>query len=400
MLPPVLEIYVVWHRDDEGSVVADALIDRFHGNTFSGLIGGAVEVFVRSEPWSPADAAPRALPFMGALPYGLQEAELTVVVPILGLGLAEAVESPGPWHNYVTAIAAQRAARPERVFVVPVALPHAPTGSPFAEIQTVRFDPDGETDDLCRDISQAIAQFVAQDDSAIKIFVSHTKHATAGDEAILDDLIERVRGTIRNTHLDEFFDASDLQPGRDWAPDLIANAASSALLAVRTDLYATRGWCQREMLTAKRAGMPVVVLDAVRHSEDRGSFLMDHVPRIPGRRADADMDRAIIQALGQLVDECLKRALWRRQRELAERDAIGPVGWWAAHAPEPATLIEWLRGVDPGDGEQLLVLHPDPPLGRDERDVLLEIAALRGLGERVEILTPRGLAIRGGRAER
>ena len=50
MVPPILEIFVVWHPEDrEGEAVADQFVEHFHGTTFSGLIGGAVEIYVRSE---------------------------------------------------------------------------------------------------------------------------------------------------------------------------------------------------------------------------------------------------------------------------------------------------------------------------------------------------------------
>lgn len=50
MLPPVLELHVIWHPDDDKKArpVAEAVIDHYHGDLFSGLIGGAVEVCVRS----------------------------------------------------------------------------------------------------------------------------------------------------------------------------------------------------------------------------------------------------------------------------------------------------------------------------------------------------------------
>jgi hypothetical protein len=64
---------------------------------------------------------------------------------------------------------------------------------------------------------------------------------------------------------------------------------------------------------------------------------------------------------------------------------------------EPVTLVAWLNeeasALTPDD--QVVVLHPDPPLGRDELQTLDELARLCGLGDRREILTPRGLAIRG-----
>src|SRR3954468_16236412 len=106
VLPPLLEVYVVWHPDDAGGPVAEALIDHFHGTAFSGLVGGAVEVFVRSQGWLGRDDAPRPLPFAEPLPAAIAEAQLTVVVPLLGLGMAQAVQDGGAWRSYVEAIAA------------------------------------------------------------------------------------------------------------------------------------------------------------------------------------------------------------------------------------------------------------------------------------------------------
>jgi len=49
MLPPVLEIYVVWHGGDKPAAqIAREIVEHFHGTIFSGLIGGAIEVYVRN----------------------------------------------------------------------------------------------------------------------------------------------------------------------------------------------------------------------------------------------------------------------------------------------------------------------------------------------------------------
>jgi hypothetical protein len=401
MLPPLLEVYVIWHPDDDGAQVADALIDHFHGTAFSGLVGGAIEVFVRSEGWQTAADAPRPLPFTTPLPNAMPEAELTVVVPVLGLHMAEAVETGGSWKTYVDEVVEGHERRRERVAVLPVRLPNAPAGgalgNTIGQLQAIYFAPAEDASGLCRDVAQAVAQFAARSTDPLRVFISHTKRAGDNDTDVPATLVRRVREVILDTRLREFFDASDLQPGHDWAKELEANAATSALLAIRTDLYATREWCQKEVLTAKRAGMPVVIVDALAHGEDRGSFLMDHVPRVPCRESDRDDGRGILRALGQLIDECLKRALWARQKELAEREHVGPVDWWAPHAPEPVTLVAWLgqSGAGQADTDAILVLHPDPPLGPDELGALEDLAALSGVGDRLEILTPRGLAIRG-----
>lgn len=395
MLPPLLEIYVVWHPDDHaGEQVAGQLIDHFHGTAFSGLIGGAIEVFVRSEGWGPPDEAPRPLPYVEPLPYGLLEAELTVVVPVIGRRLAHAVENDGPWRDYIHRLRAGADARPDRVRVLPVQLTNARSDGTLddvlGDLQRI-----ADADGLCRDLAQAITQFAQRDASRLTVFLSHTKRAGDRNDAPLE-IVRRVRELILDTRLAEFFDARDLQPGSDWSTELVSSSATSALLAIRTDLYATRAWCQREVLTAKRAGMPVVILDALANGEERGSFLMDHVPRVPLHSAGDD--DVILRALEQLVDECLKRALWQRQQELAAREDADVADWWAPHAPEPITIVDWLseRAATLPPNRPVIVLHPDPPLGRDEVETLDELTALAGLPDRLRILTPRGLAIRGG----
>lgn len=405
MLPPVLEIFVVWHPGDAaGADVAAEILDHFHGTAFSGLIGGAVEVFLRSDGWRDSTDAPRPLPFMEALPNAVAMSELVAVVPVLGNELAlELEQRKGAWHDYIAEIAKGREDAPEKVAVFPLAVDEGVfdgtrLGELLGGIQQIGMSSvvvaEQAADRRCRDLAQALAQTAARPQGKrVRVFVSHTKHYAPGGGDRVQALVERTRSLIRETRLDEFFDANALQAGTDWVEELIAHAAESALLALRSDLYATRGWCQREMATAKTAGVPVVVLDALEEGEERGSFLMDHVPRIAG--GVNPTDAAIMRALNHLVDECLKRALWARQQELAAGRPELQVTWWAPHAPEPLTFAAWMRDKAlPPDGP-LRVLHPDPPLGRDEVAVLEDIAALAGAGGRLEIMTPKGLAARG-----
>lgn len=412
MLPPVLEIYVIWHPNDSGGeAIAQELIDHFHGTAFSGLIGGAIEIYVRSAPWSSDDSTPRPLPIVEGLPYGLPTASLTAAVPVAGRHLATAVETgEGGWDSYIEALVEVESSRSSEIGIFPAVIEESVFDETKLGKLLGRFQALGEPDPLltadrpasqrCRDLAQAIAMRSAETGEPLTVFVSHTKHATEseGDDNPLK--IERVRNVITKTRLPEFFDAADLRPGDDWAAKLAAEASHSALLAVRTDLYSSRGWCQREVAVAKRAGMPMVILDALHSGEERGSFLMDHVPRVPSHGTPSEIpDEAILGALNRLVDECLKRELWRRQEQLAESAGV-EVAWWAAHAPEPLTLIDWLRIASAANeldsSQPLRVLHPDPPLGSDEVDVLQDICALAGLSQGLDVLTPRGLAARGG----
>ncbi len=244
---------------------------------------------------------------------------------------------------------------------------------------------------LCRELSQAVAQLV--DDpfgERLKVFISHTKrHPVEEEPDHVDELVGRVRSTIADTHLEAYFDAADLQPGADWEHELRSQAASSALLAVRTDLYASREWCQREFLVAKRAGMPIVTLNGVCRAEERGSFLMDHVPSVGYRQIDEDLRQSSVEeALNLLVDAALTRALWGLQQHKFEELGID---WAPLHAPEPVTVLPWLlenSGRAASDGP-LLIMHPDPPLGPEEHRALSELFEVAGVRDAVDVVTPR-----------
>jgi hypothetical protein len=408
MLPPVLEIYVVFHPEDRlGARIGQVLLEHFRGTTYSGLIGGAVDVYVRSESAVLPGGPPRPIPAISPLPYGLPSPALTAIVLAAGGELASTVASDSRWRSYVAEMVAARSARPSVLGLFPVSLtPHALSGTVLEtlvggvqQVAPGAFGTPDFVDCLTRDVAQGVAQLADPQGGRLRVFISHTKRASMTEEAAVTALVSLVRRVIGATRLDDFFDANDIQPNEDWTPVLEEGAASGALLAVRTDLYSSRQWCQREVLIAKRFGMPVVILDALTDGEERGSFLMDHVPRMPCRWVDGVwLEADVRHALGQLVDECLKRALWRRQQQLAETEGALEVDWWAPHAPEPTTFLDWL-GSHPDirsyGNRTIIVLHPDPPLGVDEINVLRQQARIAGVSGDIVFLTPRGLAARG-----
>lgn len=407
--PPILEIYVVWHPSDElGRSAADALVRHFHGPAYAGLAGGAVEVYLRSAAWNGDDGPPRPLPFMSALPGELSAAQITAIIPVLGRGLARAVRDDERWREYVESIFApdpDRAGLPTHgVATYPLRVPGADfSGSLLDELtsgpQALPTEAAGSDATLAREVAQAIAQRLARESTGrdleerITVFISHTKHPSSGPGSPAG-LVQLVRDVLRDTRLGDFFDAHDIQVGDDWAADLDRNASHCALLMVRTDAYASREWTQREVLAAKLNGVPIVSLYTVREEEQRGSFLMDHVPVIA---CQPGAERAGVErALNRLVDEALKRALWSSQQIYLARDGFD---WLPVHAPEPVTLAAWLKRHRVQDDPHLFIMHPDPPLGPRERAVVLELCELAGLVGKMDILTPRTFAARGGEVE-
>ncbi|MGJ8628773.1 MAG: hypothetical protein ACSHXB_17565 [Sulfitobacter sp.] len=416
MLPPVLEIYVIWHPDDhEGKDLALEFIEHFRGASFSGIIGGGIHVATRSIGWLNEGDSPQPC-YMGDQtgPNGLAPAEYVALIPILGIGMASAVQEVGSaWNRYISELVEAHKKDAKRVSILPYSLQSSATDKTrlgellgaFQQIAATENLSKGDTDSglRCRDLSQGLAQFLADDDDArLTVFLSHTKRSNPSEGNDVDDLVGLVRQFIASTRLNEFFDAHDLQAGHDWAEELIKNAGNSALLAVRTDLYASRAWCQREVTVAKTSGMPVVTLDALGAGEERGSFLMDHVPRLPVRKNACEWQMGdVATALNLLTDECLKREVWLAQQSLAAKQDIVPIDWWASHAPEPLTVLAWIEAkiLEQSDFPRerpVRVLHPDPPLGPNEIEVLQSLAKNSKLDFEIDIMTPRQLAMRGG----
>lgn len=397
MLPPILEIYVVWHPEDrQGSQIAKWLLEHFRGTPYTGLIGGAIEVYERSVRWSPGSDAPRPVPCQSPLPYGLPQAQVTVIVPILGVHLARAVaQTSSDWRGYLESIReAERTDTARQVSIFPVQLEGA-GGSTLdrlmGDLQHLHSSSVVSAAVLCRELAQAITQFMGDPlGQRLKVFISHTKrHSQDQEPGYVNDLINRIRTTVTGTHLSGYFDTSDLQLGSNWKQELLTEASSNALLAVRTDLYARREWCQREFLVAKRSGMPIVTLSAINQAEERGSFIMDHVPVVCCRRTDEEaMQSSIDNALNMLVDEALTATLWRRQQSMLQRMGFD---WMPLHAPEPITLIPWFLDNRQRTKEQrpVLVMHPDPPLGPEEVRVIDELLEVASSASKVDIVTPR-----------
>lgn len=399
-LPPILEIFVVWHPGDrDGRTVSDALMDHFHSRIFSGLAGGAVEVYNRSTGWVSPTGPPRPLGITEPWPYGLPRAQFIAVVPVLGVHLARAFSAHEGWREYLRAIF--DAGRRSDVGVFPVR-----TDS-FDLAHTELYDTGGwaqildrrsvhDRDVLCRELSQGIAQAMtpgSEQSEQITVFVSHTKHGDLAAEPEGARIYDEVQAVIAETHLSRFFDATDLQPGTDWRKRLLTAAGRGALLMVRTDQYAEREWTQREVLAAKEHDVPVVGLHALRKGEERGSFLMDHVPTVACRVDDPRP--GIVRALNRIVAEALKHRLWEYQRVYL-RD--GGFDWLPVHSPEPVTTGPWLQKhkAEKPDDRQIWIIHPDPPLGPREHDVLVDMCRLAGFADEVEIFTPRTFASRGG----
>ena len=412
MLPPILEIHLLWHPGDDtlAKPLAERIACHFQGGAFASLLAGAVDVQTHSAGWSGKDSAPRPIVWPDDIvaPHQPRPARHVAVVPLVGRELNRALmphDGSPAWRQTIDEIGQRVGTATVRALPIcldtsglsadwPASILRTQGGGAIDALRKATTLTPGERDARrLLDLVQSLAQWLSGEARRLQVFISHTKRLGHADEAV-GSLVAQVRGVLGDgSRMQSFYDAHDLQPGEDWDRALREHAATSAVLALRTDRYASREWCQREVLTAKQHGMPVVMLDALTQGEERGSFLLDHVPRLPvGRRADGGWeDSSVRRALQMLADAWLHRALWQQQRDLAHATASPFADYsWLEQAPEPSTFPRWLAA----DGDTLRLLHPDPPMATPEHEVLTALASRCGVTA-LDITTPRLLAARG-----
>ena len=174
----LVDIYVVWHpEDEEGCRIAKWLLDHFHGTPYSGLVGGLIEVYTRSAPWRIGSDTPRAMPFQEPS-QGDSEPRFSVVVPVIGVHMARAVENTtSGWRRYLASVS-EAAQASENIGVFPIQLPGC-GGAVDELLDSFRaLAPENASDSsvLCREIAQQITQMIGDEPgSQLTVFCSYTQ---------------------------------------------------------------------------------------------------------------------------------------------------------------------------------------------------------------------------------
>lgn len=365
---PTLIVYVVWHpRFKRGAELADSFfahLSRDPAHPTSRGLG--ISVRFRSAPASGTTGLPSSVPFDAAH-------KSAVVVLVDNEMIADLA-----WCEYVRQLR-QASQDPENHSrLLPVALTeHARNLDPqVAEVQFIRLHEhpeESQTELILNRITHECCRFMlnrprliddgsrSEESPPVKVFLSHAK---AGGL----DLAQGVRDYIyRETHLHAFFDARDIPPGSEWARILKEECGRCALLVLQTDLYASREWCQIEVLTAKRNLLPMVVVNAITHGEKRSFPYLGNVPTI---RWPVESAQPYETILGLLLREVLRHAYFCEQfKEYCHLHRLPEGARPMAYPPELLTALDLRNGMAE------VFVYPDPPLGAEELRLLSDFDA-------------------------
>lgn len=369
---PFLVIYIAWHPAfAEGEKLARGLYQHYRRNLYENVSGGAgLPVVYRSAP-----------AVGGGAPIGidLDEAETSAIVFLIDDNWVRDLE----WVAWGSALFDATDAAGLRARVFPVAMDDSALSLGFSE-QAARWnlwtdlDEEGRqcrlvldlTYQLCRMMRSYLAalQNPGADDEAldqflkrVEIFLSHSKHDPDG---------ERIATLIRSrlqtgTGLGSFFDVYDIPMGLRFQEVILRRVQTSAVVAIHTDSYSSREWCRREIIEAKRHNVPLVIANCITDLDERGFPYMGNVPIVRMDPAAADRIDVIIS---RLLDEVLRDFLWRCWVAASDADESEIV-----FVPRPPELITLTTLADRSDADLVLV-HPEPPLGAEEKHLFATLA--------------------------
>jgi len=206
-------------------------------------------------------------------------------------------------------------------------------------------------------LAQALPAFDGHRPGHLRLFISHAKM----DGLPLAHALKHQIKTL--DWLQDFYDADDLPPGRNWQRELERGVGSSLIIILRTEGYDGRHWCKQEVLWADEYATPAVLVEARTNLNHAAGVLpFDRVPTV--RIPDGNLLRILFLALR----EGLRFLYFSRRVEEMKVNGTLPIPIELRAFSFPPSMSALLRVCKSLTDSQTLpatprmILYPDPPL--------------------------------------
>ena len=284
------------------------------------------------------------------------------------------------WKKYLGGVVALEHNNPDKVQIVCVELSkyafdigHGLSDKQFIRLKSFSIQ-DNWKEFQTRLFDNIIRFILGRELTKLKIFISHSKK---DENKIGLKCAIKFRDHIRSkTKLDSFFDASDILDGQDFENQIRNNAAGeqSLLVILNSNTYSEREWCQKEVLFAKKNKIPAIAVSLL-DGEVKRSF--PYISNIPYIRFNDNWDDVLILILRTALDQYSQAqylANLHGEMDEPDRNTFQTLPF----SPEAYSYVY----------EELAsnIIYPEPPLTKDELDVLKKIA-----GNEKQFLTPMQL---------
>jgi len=194
--------------------------------------------------------------------------------------------------------------------------------------------------------------------SSITIFLSHAK---AGDTGRLHS--EEIKNFLGNTNLNRFFDSTEISPGFQFDQEIEKSVKKSTLVAIESDAYSSRYWCQREILCAKQHNRPIVVVNSLNDYEDRIFPAASNVPCVHVSSETPLSQRDILRILSAAILETV-----RYTHSIQCLEYYKEIGRLEPDCELSARPPEIRQALKVKSTNQKKICYPEPPIYSDEAD--------------------------------
>ncbi len=194
--------------------------------------------------------------------------------------------------------------------------------------------------------------------SSITIFLSHAK---AGDTGRLH--AEEIKRFIDNTNMNHFFDSFEISPGFPFDQEIEKNVQKSTLVAIESDAYSSRYWCQREILCAKQHNRPIIVVNSLNDYEDRIFPAASNVPCVHVSSDSPISQRDILRILSTAILETVRHC-----HSIQCLKFYKEIGWVGSDCELSARPPEIRQAIKSKSSNQKKICYPEPPIYADEAD--------------------------------
>lgn len=194
--------------------------------------------------------------------------------------------------------------------------------------------------------------------SSITIFLSHAK---AGDTGRLHS--EEIKKFLDNSNLNRFFDSTEISPGFQFDQEIDKSVKKSTLVAIESDAYSSRYWCQREILCAKQHNRPIVVVNSLDDYEDRIFPAASNVPCVHVSSETPLSQRDILRILSAALLETV-----RCVHSFQCLEYYKEIGWIEDECALSARPPEIRQVLKVKSNNQKKICYPEPPIYSDEAD--------------------------------